>query len=40
MAASLGRLLSVDLGVSRNVEWEGRTLDTSIWNDPVEGNRT
>jgi hypothetical protein len=40
MAAPFGRLLSIDVVVPRNVEWEGRTVDTSMRNEPVEGNRT
>ena len=34
-----GRLLSVNVGMPRDVEWEGRTVHTAIWKDPVEGPR-
>lgn len=35
----MGRLLSVNVGLPRNVEWRGRTVRTAIWKDPVEGRR-
>ena len=28
-----GRLLSVNVGMPRDVEWEGRTVRTGIWKD-------
>src|SRR4029078_9385072 len=34
---SLGRLLSVNVGLPRNIEWKGRTVYTGIWKDPVAG---
>jgi ferredoxin-NADP reductase/MOSC domain-containing protein YiiM len=34
-----GRLLSVNVGMPRDVEWEGRIVHTGIWKDPVEGRR-
>ena len=37
--ASSARLLSVNVGVPRNVEWEGRTVHTGIWKEPVDGRR-
>ena len=30
-----GRLLSVNVGVARDVAWEGRTVRTAIWKEPV-----
>jgi ferredoxin-NADP reductase/MOSC domain-containing protein YiiM len=33
------RLLSVNVGLPRDVEWEGRTVHTGIWKDPVAGRR-
>ena len=36
---SSGRLLSVNVGVPRDVEWEGRTVHTGIWKGPVDGRR-
>ena len=35
----LGRLLSVNVGTPREVEWEGKTVRTAIWKAPVEGPR-
>src|SRR5262249_30047763 len=32
-----GRLLSVNVGLPREVEWEGKTVRTAIWKAPVEG---
>ncbi len=37
--ASTARLLSVNVGVPRDVEWEGRTVHTGIWKEPVDGRR-
>ena len=34
-----GRLLSVNVGLPRDVEWQGRTVHTGIWKQPVEGRR-
>ena len=34
-----GRLLSVNVGRPREVEWEGKTVRTAIWKEPVEGPR-
>ena len=34
-----GRILSVNVGMPRDVEWEGRTVHTGIWKDPVAGRR-
>ncbi len=34
-----GRLLSVNVGGPREVEWEGKTVRTAIWKEPVEGPR-
>src|SRR5215208_5338257 len=33
------RLLSLNVGMPRDVEWEGRVVHTGIWKDPVEGRR-
>lgn len=35
----VGRLLSVNVGVPRDVVWEGKTVRTAIWKAPVEGPR-
>jgi ferredoxin-NADP reductase/MOSC domain-containing protein YiiM/ferredoxin len=34
-----GRLLSVNVGLPREVEWQGKTVYTGIWKDPVDGRR-
>jgi MOSC domain-containing protein YiiM/ferredoxin-NADP reductase/ferredoxin len=31
------RLLSVNVGLPRDIEWKGRTVHTGIWKDPVPG---
>ncbi len=31
------KLLSVNVGLPREVEWRGQTIRTSIWKSPVEG---
>ena len=33
----MGRLVSVNVGVPRSVEWAGRRIRTAIWKDPVDG---
>jgi len=35
----MGRLLSVNVGLPRDVEWRGRTVHTGIWKEPVQGRR-
>jgi ferredoxin-NADP reductase/MOSC domain-containing protein YiiM len=34
-----GRLLSVNVGLPRDVEWEGKTVRTAIWKRSVDGPR-
>lgn len=34
-----GRLLSVNVGLPREIAWEGETVRTAIWKDPVDGPR-
>src|SRR6516162_4722981 len=31
------RLLSVNVGLPRDIEWKGRTVHTGIWKSPVQG---
>src|SRR4051812_39784454 len=31
------RLLSVNVGLPRDIVWRGRTVHTGIWKDPVQG---
>jgi ferredoxin-NADP reductase/MOSC domain-containing protein YiiM/ferredoxin len=33
----MARLLSVNVGLPRDIEWQGRTVHTAIWKDPVPG---
>src|SRR6201986_2069997 len=33
----MARLLSVNIGMPRDIEWKGRTVHTAIWKDPVRG---
>src|ERR1051325_4930033 len=35
--STMGRLLSVNVGLPRDIEWKGRTVHTAIWKDPVRG---
>jgi ferredoxin-NADP reductase/MOSC domain-containing protein YiiM len=37
--AMTGRLLSVNVGRPREVEWEGKIVRTAIWKEPVDGPR-
>src|SRR3954447_7722899 len=39
MSTPAGRLLSVNVGMPRDLEWEGRTVRTAVWKDPVDGRR-
>jgi ferredoxin-NADP reductase/MOSC domain-containing protein YiiM len=34
------RLLSVNVGLPKDIEWHGKTVHTGIWKEPVEGRRT
>jgi len=33
----MARLLSLNVGLPRDIEWKGRTVHTGIWKDPVRG---
>jgi len=35
----MARLLSVNVGLPRDIAWKGRTVHTGIWKDPVTGRR-
>jgi ferredoxin-NADP reductase/MOSC domain-containing protein YiiM/ferredoxin len=37
--AMTGRLLSLNVGGPREVAWEGKTVRTAIWKEPVDGPR-
>jgi ferredoxin-NADP reductase/MOSC domain-containing protein YiiM len=34
---AVGRLLSVNVGLPKDIAWEGRTVHTGIWKSPVDG---
>ncbi len=33
----MGRLVSVNVGMPKNVQWHGKTVYTGVWKEPVEG---
>ena len=33
----MARLLSVNVGLPRDIDWKGRTVHTGIWKNPVRG---
>ena len=37
LAINMAGLLSVNVGLPRDIEWKGRTVRTAIWKDPVRG---
>lgn len=39
MSDVVGRLLSLNVGVPREVSWQGKTVRSAIWKDPVDGPR-
>jgi ferredoxin-NADP reductase/MOSC domain-containing protein YiiM len=34
------RLLSVNVGLPKDIDWRGKTVHTAIWKEPVQGRRT
>jgi ferredoxin-NADP reductase/MOSC domain-containing protein YiiM len=36
----MARLLSVNVGLPRDISWQGRTVHTGVWKTPVQGRRT
>jgi ferredoxin-NADP reductase/MOSC domain-containing protein YiiM len=36
----MARLLSVNVGLPRDITWHGKTVHTGIWKTPVKGSRT
>jgi ferredoxin-NADP reductase/MOSC domain-containing protein YiiM len=36
----MARLLSVNVGLPRDITWHGKTVHTGVWKTPVEGPRT
>jgi MOSC domain-containing protein YiiM len=39
VGARVGTLVSVNVGLPRDVAWQGRTVHTGVWKHPVEGRR-
>ena len=39
MSAAVARLASVNVGMPREVSWQGRTVFTGIWKEAVQGSR-
>ena len=35
----MARLLSINVGMPRDIEWRGTTVHTGIWKAPVQGRR-
>src|SRR3984885_2227527 len=35
----MGRLLSVNVGLPREITWRGKSVYTSVWKEPVQGHR-
>lgn len=35
----MGRLVSVNVGLPRDIEWRGSTVHTAIWKQPIQGRR-
>src|SRR5256885_4966660 len=35
----MARLLSLNVGLPREIQWRGRVVRTAIWKDPVQGRR-
>jgi len=35
----VAKLLSVNVGLPRDIEWQGRTVRTAVWKEPVSGRR-
>src|SRR6201988_664710 len=35
----MARLLSLNVGLPRDVSWQGRTVHTAIWKEPVQARR-
>ena len=35
----MARLLSVNVGLPRDIAWRGKTVHTAVWKEPVQGRR-
>src|SRR3954469_11756139 len=40
MAPAVAKLVSVNVGQPREITWQGQTVLTGIWKEPVDGART
>ena len=40
MSQPVAKLVSVNVGLPREITWQGRTVFTGIWKEPVDGPRT
>ena len=40
MSETVAKLVSVNVGLPREITWQGRTVFTGIWKEPVDGPRT
>ncbi len=36
----VARLLSVNVGLPKDIDWQGRTVHTAVWKEPMQGRRT
>jgi|SRR5580704_17447966 MOSC domain-containing protein YiiM len=36
---TMPRLLSVNVGLPRDIAWQGKTVHTAVWKTPVQGRR-
>jgi len=36
---AIARLVSVNVGLPRDIQWQGKTVHTGIWKNPVQGRR-
>src|SRR5436309_7669523 len=36
---TMARLLSVNVGLRRDIKWQGKTVHTAVWKTPVQGRR-
>ena len=36
---TMARLLSLNVGLPRDIEWQGKTVHTAVWKAPVQGRR-
>src|SRR5499425_1669373 len=39
MKKTMAHLLSVNVGLPRDISWRGKTVHTAVWKEPVQGRR-